>query len=791
MRTLLLLLLAIGLGSISAANTAFADGACCLGDASCIDTNLAGCDQGSGDFQGEGTTCDTTVCLGACCLEEEACAEDSSDGCEAAAGTFQGPNTTCERHCPAKLSTVFTYQGQLKQAGVPLSGSADLAFSLWTSTKGGDQVGDTLFVENVPVSGGLLSVPLDFGIDVFNGNARWLEIAVRSPHDPGENELLTTLSPRQLITGTPYALQTRGLFVDEPGNVGIGTVTPTESLHVSGNVQVDGWIGTGNDQPVHVFVNDTRALRIEYAEFKRFEQDVFAPSPNMIGGSPSNTVADGVAGATISGGGFDDGTAFGILPNRVISDFGTVGGGQDNEAGDEAGLARFATVSGGHQNSALGISSSVGGGFFNKATERYSTVPGGYGNVAGGHYSFAAGRRARVRDATEVEEGEICTFLGTCGDEGTFVWADTGVDFNGTEFLSTGPNQFLIRAAGGVGIGTNSPQSQLDVLGAIRSGGASGGVFSAINPDNQASAVSLSWLNNVARIRVGGSGAGSKNGLDIQRQGDASIMRLLDNGNVGIGTTIPSNPLTVVRAGTESGGISGFGEVIARVRNTTAGTHTALSVDAATGRDAILYLAEDGSAQWDLRSDASSGGFQIRHQAGGANTTRMVIAADGDVGIGTTSPAAGFKLDVAGNIRCAALTETSSRSLKENITPIEGALDMVARLQGVRFNWTAEHGGKPDLGFVAEDVAKVLPELVTWEEEGRQASGLKYGHITAVAVEAIKELRRAVDAKDAEIASQRVAVEQLRHENGAIKTRLAKLEAVLSNTASARTGGTR
>ena len=53
------------------------------------------------------------------------------------------------------------------------------------------------------------------------------------------------------------------------------------------------------------------------------------------------------------------------------------------------------------------------------------------------------------------------------GDEGTFVWADTTPPF--APFVSTGPNQFLVRAAGGVGINTNAPAVPLDVDGVIRS----------------------------------------------------------------------------------------------------------------------------------------------------------------------------------------------------------------------------------------------------------------------------------------------------------------------------------
>jgi hypothetical protein len=81
-------------------------------------------------------------------------------------------------------------------------------------------------------------------------------------------------------------------------------------------------------------------------------------------------------------------------------------------------------------------------------------VPGGFLNCAGGEYSFAAGVGAKVR---QPSGSSLCTggdSGDSDGDEGTFVWADKG-----GSFISTGPNQFLVRASGGVGINTNNPSA--------------------------------------------------------------------------------------------------------------------------------------------------------------------------------------------------------------------------------------------------------------------------------------------------------------------------------------------
>ncbi|HEY1662535.1 MAG TPA: hypothetical protein VGI03_08970 [Verrucomicrobiae bacterium] len=97
--------------------------------------------------------------------------------------------------------TAFTYQGQLAVSGAPASGNYDFTFSLCDSSVGGDDLGLNVTNLDIPVTNGLFTAVLDFGQE-FDGNARWLEINVRT----NGASTFTTLAPRQQLTPTPYAI---------------------------------------------------------------------------------------------------------------------------------------------------------------------------------------------------------------------------------------------------------------------------------------------------------------------------------------------------------------------------------------------------------------------------------------------------------------------------------------------------------------------------------------------------------------------------------------------------------
>ncbi|NHZ85240.1 MAG: hypothetical protein GWP19_05095 [Planctomycetia bacterium] len=93
----------------------------------------------------------------------------------------------------------------------------------------------------------------------------------------------------------------------------------------------------------------------------------------------------------------------------------------------------------------------------------------------------------------------------------------------------------------------------------------------------------------------------------------------------------------------------------------------------------------------------------------------------------------------------------SSIRWKNNIVEIDNPLEKLAELRGVYFDWDEDHGGGHDVGCIAEEVGKVLPEIVVYEENGIDAEGMDYSKLTPLLIEAVKELRKIVEDQQQEI----------------------------------------
>ena len=124
--------------------------------------------------------------------------------------------------------TLFTYQGQLQNNGGPASGTYNLTFSLFNTSSGGSAVAGPVTTNGVIVTNGLFTVFIDFGSGVFTGTKCWLQMGVET----NGFGTFTTLTPRQQLTPTPYAI-----FADTSSNLS-GTVSAAQLNGTVGNSQL-------------------------------------------------------------------------------------------------------------------------------------------------------------------------------------------------------------------------------------------------------------------------------------------------------------------------------------------------------------------------------------------------------------------------------------------------------------------------------------------------------------------------------------------------------------------------
>ena len=321
----------------------------------------------------------------------------------------------------------------------------------------------------------------------------------------------------------------------------------SEVWRVRGNVitREDAFLGTRNDQPLVLGARGGAGLRILPTPF----------APNLLGGSPSNQVDETTIGAVVAGGGDL------FFPNRANSDYGVVGGGLGNLAGasspgqdqpfatvgggrNNAADHRHATVSGGLANRAGGVSSTVAGGQFNRALGEFATVAGGFNNSALQRYASVAGgyTNAAVARGSTISGGELNSATGVLSavggglhnlasgeratvpggslnlaggrdslaaghaaqalHDGAFVWSDRDPAHI---FASTAPNQFLVRAAGNMGVDDNEPLDKLTVRGAVSP--SENGTFDLGRPERRWRTLHLEHIldfRDGAEIRSGG-----------------------------------------------------------------------------------------------------------------------------------------------------------------------------------------------------------------------------------------------------------------------------------------------
>lgn len=374
-----------------------------------------------------------------------------------------------------------------------------------------------------------------------------------------------------------------------------------------------------------------------------------------------------------------------------------------------------------------------------------------------GNYSTASGQNSMVFGINCYSSANNAFIIGSgANDYCDLSSSDDRLKNNTGNSLAVGfnsdiPTLFVgtssgLGTTGNVGIGTSSPSEKLHVNGKTRtsslqvSTGASNGFVLTSDASGNATWQSLPSISGSAWSLTGNTGTsavtnfiGTTDAVDfVTRTSNTERMRITSAGNVGIGTVAPPAKLTV--SGTASN---------PAIPNSSS--------------SAIFRVALGNAEGIDFGKAGAGGNYAGWIQAGYNGTTADPLAlqvSGGNVGIGTTNPSQ--KLHVTGNglftgtvtASCGVLACSDIR-YKENIQTIENPIEKINAISGVTYDWKVnefpEKGftDQKQIGFIAQELEKVLPEMVHTDENGFKT--VDYAKATPVLVEAMKEQQHQID----------------------------------------------
>jgi len=206
----------------------------------------------------------------------------------------------------------------------------------------------------------------------------------------------------------------------------------------------------------------------------------------------------------------------------------------------------------------------------------------------------------------------------------------------------------------------------------------------------------------------------------------------LVNAQTGIGTTTPVNKLDIFAVKSDPA-----------TSGSTSNGNLRLGASGANNHVLDFGISSSSTYSWIQARDKSN--------YAAANSYNLLLNPNGgNVGIGTTAPTT--KLYVNGDITANSIAGTSDIRFKINIRPVKNALNKVKALRGVYFNWNQkafpekEFGEGDELGFIAQEVEQIVPEIVSKDKTKDAYRSIKYDKLVALLVEAIKEQQKQIDS---------------------------------------------
>ncbi len=488
--------------------------------------------------------------------------------------------------------------------------------------------------------------------------------------------------------------------IEDGGNVGIGTDSPAVKLHVTGEVRAydssntyyanlnanSSW-GYFNTNATKIYIN--KEVRVDTGLIGSYNEDLQLRTE-------------------------------GSTKMYIKKDNGNVGIGTTNPS---------AVLHVSSDNPILKLTDS-------NSTHRYAGL-----SLAtnGGEWSLSNG------DSTTATNSNLYITRSTTGSDNRFIFHRDSYYFG--VYDNTNTIKTIIKAngdsyfnGGGLGIGTTSLNAKLHVVN-----GSSGQTYSNVSG---------------ALIDVNGT-SNSYSALRVGSSTGNNHLVVTNAGKVGIGTTSPNEKLSVDTGSNGSAGyISVDSQTLTRLKLGYSFTSSPSAITAAQ-----IYADSSGNLDISSRGNAASA-IQLYTSSGTSPSERMRIASDGKVGIGTTSPA--HALDVDGRIQAgsdglqidtggygyirirpfygamntstslyvggvngysyqpvyaSAFNVNSDYRLKTNVVDLEEAIERIKQINVHRFNWKDSLDEEKVDGFLAHELAEVIPEAVTGKKDAVREDG--------------------------------------------------------------------
>lgn len=589
--------------------------------------------------------------------------------------------------------------------------------------KGGGTVRGTL---SLPATGtattsvGKNSQPLDLAASAYNSSAgtalaqtfQWqTEPVGNDSSNPSGSLNLLFGSGSNVPTETGFNIASTGLITFAPGQTFPGTGSGTITGVTAGTDLTGG--GTGGNVTLNLDATKVPQLgsRNVFTGAEQFPTVGIGTAANTNGWTPlalggNNSFGTWVTLANTSSGGH----TWNIL---------SAGSGNSEGAGN-LGITDFTGKStifleGNVNTASLTTSGTVNGGIVNTATSfNLGGVPFAFGSVGNGNalLGFAGAGTPTITGSYNTAIGKNSMFSNV---NGSF---NVASGIQALAFNSTGSNNTAIgvdalyynttgssNTALGYLAGQNSSQNNLTNTTAI-------GANSEVTENNALVLGSITGING-----------GTANTL------------------VGIGTTAPTQSLEVDLGNSLVRGTNNFQN---------------------DGDTANLFIGDTNNFI------QSTHGFGITigvfQQPGAVQINQY----SGFVGIGTLLPTNRLTL---GKGTGAAIgdgwTTYSSRRWKTHIHTLDNALAKVEQLRGVSYD--LKQSGKHEIGVIAEEVGQVVPEVVSYEENGRDARGVDYTRLTALLIEAVKQQQRQIRAQQSQIRAQQQQIARLNNTAGILQ----------------------